>query len=135
MGVGEKLHFVLGDVNPLGENVTNLLKLRRPRGITFIWKNILYLQSVLFELEIISRSCKTSRNSEQRTQSDESLALVEKKGSHHHHHQNLKSILLKGQMFYLKDIKSVIFLCSPLKFFLLQIYFSTDASVITKRKI
>lgn len=74
---------------------------------------ILYLHSVLFELEI---------NRTPKAEDDNSTAVEEgyhkpmsphlfdqRRGS-----QGTRSILLKGQMKYIDDIKVIVFLCSPL---------------------
>ncbi|KAK6627826.1 hypothetical protein RUM44_010305 [Polyplax serrata] len=109
MGAGEKLMLLWGNQNVLGNHLTGHLKLRRPRGIPFVWKNILYLQSVLFELEVIrfAPSGKTGQDVET-SPVHNSLALIRRRGS-----QGIRSILLKGQMFYINDIKAMAFLCSP----------------------
>jgi len=73
----------------------------------------LYLHSVLFELEV---------NRTPQTEEDKSTAFAEgkhkptlpyllerRRGS-----QGTRSILLKGQMKYIDDIKVIVFLCSPL---------------------
>lgn len=60
----------------------------------------------MFELELI-RSNEASTNSDRDAGSSKSG--LDRKGSH-----GARSILLKGQMRYIEDIKSIIFLCSPL---------------------
>jgi len=73
----------------------------------------LYLHSVLFELEI---------NRTPKAEDDKSTAVAEgkhkptlpdlldrRRGS-----QGTRSILLKGQMKYIDEIKAIVFLCSPL---------------------
>lgn len=115
LAAGEKLLQVCG-TSPdalLGQSVTDSFKLRRPRGIPFTWKNTLYLHSVLFELEII----RTPKAEEELSEAvvDVSnkptlpLLLDRRRGS-----QGTRSILLKGQMKYIADIKAIVFLCSPL---------------------
>jgi guanylate cyclase len=73
----------------------------------------LYLHSVLFELEII----RTPKPEEELgaaaadvTQKPPlPLFLDRRRGS-----QGTRSILLKGEMKYIDDIKAIVFLCSPL---------------------
>ncbi|XP_021937378.1 soluble guanylate cyclase 89Db-like isoform X2 [Zootermopsis nevadensis] len=115
LAAGEKLVQVCG-TSPddlLGKSVIDNFKLRRPRGIPFTWKNTLYLHSVLFELELI----RTPRAEDDKGTADVDvknkpalpLFLDRRRGS-----QGTRSILLKGQMKYIDDIKAIIFLCSPL---------------------
>lgn len=61
----------------------------------------------MFELELFrSNDNRCSHNDET---NDTTAPKLERKGS-----QGARSILLKGQMRYIEDIKSIIFLCSPL---------------------
>lgn len=65
------------------------------------------LHSVIFELELIRvNDCHSSINSDNTPSTSKSL---DRRGS-----QGARSILLKGQMRYIEDIKAIIFLCSPL---------------------
>ncbi|KAH0554469.1 soluble guanylate cyclase 89Da-like [Cotesia glomerata] len=106
-GAGEKLLQVWGGNNSiLNRHISEIFKLRRPKGISFTWRNVIYLYSVMFELELI-RSNETITNSDRDPGSSKSG--LDRKGSH-----GARSILLKGQMRYIEDIKSIIFLCSPL---------------------
>jgi guanylate cyclase len=73
----------------------------------------LYLHSVLFELEII-RTPKAEEELgaaavEVTHKPTLPLLLDRRRGS-----QGTRSILLKGQMKYIDDIKAIVFLCSPL---------------------
>jgi guanylate cyclase len=72
----------------------------------------LYLHSVLFELEVI-RTPRADDNSTAVVDVQDKpalpLLLDRRRGS-----QGTRSILLKGQMKYVDDIKAIIFLCSPL---------------------
>ncbi|KAL0274881.1 UNVERIFIED_CONTAM: hypothetical protein PYX00_002910 [Menopon gallinae] len=95
LGVGEKLLSLWGFEHVLGNNITDHFRLRRPKGIPFTWKNVLYLQSVTFELEVV--------------RSRPSVRCIKRRSS-----QEVRSVLLKGQMLHIKDINAVIFLCSPL---------------------
>lgn len=73
----------------------------------------LYLHSVLFELEI-NRTPKTEEDkntaaAENKHKPTLPYLLDRRRGS-----QGTRSIILKGQMKYLDDIKAIVFLCSPL---------------------
>jgi guanylate cyclase len=73
----------------------------------------MYLHSVLFELEV---------NRTPNTEEDKGTAVTEAKQNptlpflldRRRGSQGTRSILLKGQMKYIDDIKAIIFLCSPL---------------------
>lgn len=68
---------------------------------------VIYLHSVMFELELIR---STDSNATSSTDNNASTSSgLDRRGS-----QGARSILLKGQMRYLDDIKAIIFLCSPL---------------------
>lgn len=115
LAAGEKLRQVCG-TSPgalIGESVTNNFKLRRPRGIPFTWKNTLYLHSVLFELEVIrtpkAEDDRSTAVMDSKHKPTLPLLLDQRRGS-----QGTRSILLKGQMKYIDDIKAIVFLCSPL---------------------
>jgi guanylate cyclase len=73
----------------------------------------LYLHSVLFELEVIRTPKAEEDNSTTVMDSKHKptlpLLLDRRRGS-----QGTRSILLKGQMKYIHDIKAIVFLCSPL---------------------
>lgn len=67
----------------------------------------MYLHSVIFELELIrANDYHSSINSDDMPSTSSGL---DRRGS-----QGARSILLKGQMRHLEDIKAIIFLCSPL---------------------
>ncbi|BES91692.1 soluble guanylate cyclase [Nesidiocoris tenuis] len=72
--------------------VTNILKIRRPRGIPFNWENITNFQTVMFEVELLVPTSEDDSNEHQRP---------------------TRNILLKGQMMYLENIETVIYLCCP----------------------
>ncbi|XP_011498155.1 PREDICTED: soluble guanylate cyclase 89Da-like [Ceratosolen solmsi marchali] len=106
LGVGEKLFHAWGNsTSILEKHVTEIFKLRRPKGISFTSGNIMNLHSVMFELELI-RSTKSSDVKQTEVQTSSKL---DRQGS-----QGARNILLKGQMRYIDDIKAIIFLCSPL---------------------
>ncbi|XP_034936654.1 soluble guanylate cyclase 89Da-like isoform X2 [Chelonus insularis] len=107
-GAGEKLLQVWGgNSSILNRHICEIFKLRRPKGISFSWRNVIYLYSVMFELELI-RSNEVISSSQSCPENPGSSGL-DRKGS-----QGARSILLKGQMRYIDDIKAIIFLCSPL---------------------
>lgn len=68
----------------------------------------MYLHSVMFELELI-RSTENSSPTSSKGNSAAAGLKLDRKGS-----QGARSILLKGQMRYIEDIKAIVFLCSPL---------------------
>ncbi|XP_032674743.1 soluble guanylate cyclase 89Db-like isoform X4 [Odontomachus brunneus] len=108
LGAGDKLLQAWGGTTSiLSKHVTEVFKLRRPKGISFTWGNVMYLHSVIFELELIrANDHHTVVNSGDTPSTSSSL---DRRGS-----QGARSILLKGQMRYIEDIKAIIFLCSPL---------------------
>ncbi|EDS41407.1 guanylyl cyclase receptor [Culex quinquefasciatus] len=123
---GEKLieSWMLNNVTKspnelMGAKVTDHFKLRRPTGITFTWDNMKRLQTVNFEIQLLKgqtvleaeeASALTDNKSAVPEPDDPSkLMSVARRGSH-----GLKNILLKGEMRYIKDINSLVFLCSPL---------------------
>ncbi|XP_067214413.1 soluble guanylate cyclase 89Db-like [Linepithema humile] len=108
LGAGDKLLQAWGGTTTiLNKPITEIFKLRRPKGISFTWGNIMYLHSVIFELELIrANDPHSSLNSSDIPSTSSSL---DRRGS-----QGARSILLKGQMRYIEDIKAIIFLCSPL---------------------
>ncbi|XP_076621621.1 soluble guanylate cyclase 89Db [Colletes latitarsis] len=108
LGVGDKLLQAWGGSSSiLNKHVTEVFKLRRPKGISFSWGNVMYLHSVMFELELIRvNDNNTSSNSDNSASTSTGL---DRRGS-----QGARCILLKGQMRYIDDIKAIIFLCSPL---------------------
>ncbi|XP_031838866.1 soluble guanylate cyclase 89Da-like [Nomia melanderi] len=108
LGGGEKLLQAWGGSSSiLNRHITEIFKLRRPKGISFTWGNVMYLHSVMFELELIR---STDSNATSNTDNNASTSSgLDRRGS-----QGARSILLKGQMRYLDDIKAIIFLCSPL---------------------
>ncbi|KAL7289320.1 hypothetical protein TKK_0017250 [Trichogramma kaykai] len=100
IGVGERILQAWGSSTILSKSVSDIFKIRRPKGVNFIWGNVMYLHSVMFELEFLRPSDlkKTSENYE-----GEKNTLT-----------SSRNILLKGQMRYIEDIDAIIFLCSPL---------------------
>ncbi|XP_024945973.1 soluble guanylate cyclase 89Db isoform X2 [Cephus cinctus] len=113
LGAGEKLMQAWGgSTSVLNKHVSELFKLRRPKGISFTWRNVMNLHSVMFELELIRSSESKSvvpESSVTTTNSPSTSSGLDRRGS-----QGTRSILFKGQMRYIEDIKGIIFLCSPL---------------------
>ncbi|XP_044728645.1 soluble guanylate cyclase 89Db-like [Chrysoperla carnea] len=140
LGVGEKLLQVWGETPAiLGDPVARHFKLRRPKGIPFTWNNLIYLHSVIFEIELIRNLIKSeidecidrttgerinvSNSYEKKSDKEDSdpemltikpqqpnlAASLDRRGS-----QGTRCILLQGQMRYIEDISAIIFLCSPL---------------------
>ncbi|KAL0134164.1 hypothetical protein PUN28_001180 [Cardiocondyla obscurior] len=109
LGAGDKLLQAWGGgtTSILNKHVTEIFKLRRPKGILFTWGNVMYLHSVIFELELIRANDYQSAINSDNTPSTSSG--LDRRGS-----QGARSILLKGQMRYIEDVKAIIFLCSPL---------------------
>lgn len=64
------------------------------------------MHSVLFELELLKTATEHIKVEEA---TSEVIRVMNRRGS-----QGYRSLLLKGQMRYIKDIDSIIFLCSPL---------------------
>lgn len=138
VGAGEKIIDAWSNSNGnkggqalLGAPLADYFKLCRPKGIAFNWENVKNLQTVLFEIEMLrgngKDSAKGQKSSSANTKSvdpdiDTSVAggagpapanngapKPVRRGS-----QGLRSILLKGQMRFIKEIDGLIFLCSPL---------------------
>ncbi|XP_055847904.1 soluble guanylate cyclase 89Da-like [Episyrphus balteatus] len=118
----------------IGSKITEHFTCRRPKGTPFEWQVIRQMKTVLFELMLIrTGKSKTAdlqaavlnaesdmydelslqaynymRGAEE-DDDDEEDAAGDRKAS-----QGTKGILLKGQMFYITDMDSLIYLCSPL---------------------
>ncbi|KOX70464.1 Soluble guanylate cyclase 89Da [Melipona quadrifasciata] len=108
LGAGDKLLQAWGGSSSiLNKHVTDVFKVRRPKGISFTWGNVMYLHSVMFELELIRLNDNDASSNSDNTPSTSSR--LDRRGS-----QGARSILLKGQMRYIEDLKAIIFLCSPL---------------------
>lgn len=120
--------------------VTEYFKLRRPKGITFNWKTVTLMHTVIFELELI-RSSIDEQLEDDEDEDDEDMAApvadaisvdtqklsleevaeenalvaasstdaAKQRGA-----LNNYRLLLKGQMRYIADLDSIVFLCSPL---------------------
>lgn len=113
VAAGEKMVEIWGTNAVLGRPVVDHFILRRPRGIKFTWVNILYLNSVMFELEVVRPCMRPMSNIEPEDigpgpRALGALKMLKRRGS-----QGQRTILLKGQMRYFSEINSVIFLCNP----------------------
>lgn len=98
----------------MGITLTDYFRIRRPIGIQFDWETVLQLTTVLFEIQLLrlAPGCSSnlkSTDSEPNGESGRQALNKNRRGS-----QGLRTILLKGEMKYLKDIDALIFLCSPL---------------------
>lgn len=123
-GAGEKLveSWLVNTTNRSGQEllnapVTDHFRLRRPKGITFCWQTVLHLHTVLFELELIRSGCSSSAKSTRDPADCKVVANangIQVNMDRRESQGGLKSILLKGQMRYIEDIDSIVFLCSPL---------------------
>ncbi|XP_041968469.1 soluble guanylate cyclase 89Db-like [Aricia agestis] len=74
--------------------VCEILKLRKPK-VSFTWDKIVCMQTMLFELELMRWRARTVVDS--------------RRGS-----QGARAVLLKGPIYFLEEIDSLIFLCSPI---------------------
>lgn len=124
VAIGEKLIQVAeGGDKILGQPVTKYFRLRRPKGITFTWKNCFYLKSVMFEIEIlrselVNRHCDNKELLVEKAENLKDSIEIDGKNispyaTRRDSQAGLKHILLKGQMLYLSDIIGIIFLCCP----------------------
>lgn len=121
MGAGEKIVEVWkgSPESLIGRTVTDLFKLRRPKGITFTWKNTMNLINVMFELEMITTHEKELEEIEAE---EHKLKQEKSKGKIRPPTPTDvkpaiggdKNLLLKGQMKFIDDINVIVFLCSPI---------------------
>lgn len=116
-GAGEKLveSWLVNTTNKTGKEllnapVTDHFRLRRPKGISFCWQTVRNLNTVLFELEMFRAGCNSSKS----TKAAEDGHIISVNMDRRESQGNPKMILLKGQMRYIEDIDSIVFLCSPL---------------------
>uniref|UniRef100_A0A1B0EW13 guanylate cyclase n=1 Tax=Lutzomyia longipalpis TaxID=7200 RepID=A0A1B0EW13_LUTLO len=122
-GAGEKMVEAWGleHVTSTGQStilystVTDHFRLRRPKGIPFTWQNILHFHTVLFELELIRPSNAGDKEEDAKEEPHGvNLNAVAVPAERRESQGAMKNILLKGQMRYITEINSVIFLCSPI---------------------
>lgn len=140
MGAGEKIVEVWkgSPESLIGRTVTDLFKLRRPKGITFTWKNVTFyyfllnnclilnfelqtmnLINVMFELEMITTH---EKELEEMEAEEQKLKQEKSKGKIRPPTPTDvkpaiggdKNLLLKGQMKFIDDINVIVFLCSPM---------------------
>lgn len=116
--------------------VTEYFKLRRPKGITFNWKTVTLMHTVIFELELIRSSVGDEQPDDdddedmpvidaisvdtqklslaEVAEENELVAASSTDAAKQRGAQNNYRLLLKGQMRYITDLDSIVFLCSPL---------------------
>ena len=128
----------------IGSHIMDQFQLRRPKDTDVSWEVIRQMHTVLFEFELIrtgrNRINYDSMNMDLENYDEmtydeaqsiaaaqhdkdvenglagnfEELEEIDPATGERKISQGQKSILLKGQMFYMKDVDSLIFLCSPL---------------------
>lgn len=99
----------------MGVLLTDYFKIRRPLGIKFDWDTVLHLTTVLFEIQLLRQaSAKANKPRHGIELGMSSDSLLESTSRNRRGSQGLRTILLKGEMKYIKDNDSLIFLCSPL---------------------
>lgn len=131
-GAGEKLveSWLVNQPDKTGREllnapVTDHFRLRRPKGINFCWQTVIHLHTVLFELEMVRVGCSSAKSARGIGYDGKEIVDVHKpippvggivgvNMDRRESQGGLKMILLKGQMRYIDDIDSIVFLCSPL---------------------
>lgn len=91
----------------LGTLLSDSFKIRRPKGTKFAWDTIMKSMNVLFELALIKKAIKSNKLQKQK----QIVTIVE---GEQKEDEESRTLLLKGQMMYIKDVDSLIYLCSPL---------------------
>ncbi|XP_066259334.1 soluble guanylate cyclase 89Da-like [Euwallacea similis] len=100
IAVGENYATIWNPEEPcINKAVGQYFRLRRPKGIALTWKNIKNLQAVVFEMEC-------NRGHELFDVRGEDCKETEGQGGNY--------LLLKGQMKFVQEINSIVFLCSPI---------------------
>ncbi|XP_055323492.1 soluble guanylate cyclase 89Db-like isoform X2 [Sitodiplosis mosellana] len=109
-----------------GSRLVDIFKLRRPKGLHVDWSTVMQMHLVIFELELIRGEHDSDETEHHIAKSatenglnipcgsmsqavEAAQTAMDRRGS-----QGWTRILLKGQMRYISDIDSIIFLCSPL---------------------
>lgn len=123
-GAGEKLveSWLVNTTNKTGKEllnapVTDHFRLRRPKGINFCWSTVRNLHTVLFELEMVRAGCNSAKSQkaiEDGKEGPSGRVITNINMDRRESQGGPKMILLKGQMRYIEDIDSIVFLCSPL---------------------
>lgn len=99
----------------MGIKLTDYFKVRRPLGINFDWDTVSHLTTVLFEIQLLRQvSAKANKLRQPYDVMSKIEGHYELPGRNRRGSQGLRTILLKGEMMYLKDNDTLIFLCSPL---------------------
>lgn len=95
----------------MGVKIDKAFTVRRPQGILFDWESVFNSTTVLFELSL-NKAPSTKmkkRISKLELTSEQMDREQQRKDS-----KSGRTLLLKGQMMYLRDIDALIYLCSPL---------------------
>ncbi|KAK9758685.1 hem-NO-binding [Popillia japonica] len=98
--------------NVLGIYAPKYFHVRRPKGVSFTWQNILHLKKVMFEIDFVRHPDFVDLRRSDESHDSSKMGKphlappTPPKGS--------KNILLKGQMKFIEDVDSIIFLCSPI---------------------
>lgn len=118
--------------------VTTHLKLRRPKGIEFKWSTVVQMHNVIFELELIrADDPRVDEIDDGFLEITQNMSLSDSDGTSEadaiapedipdatgvggkdddkvaRGTQSIYRLLLKGQMRFIADIDSIVFLCSP----------------------
>ncbi|XP_076255247.1 soluble guanylate cyclase 89Db-like [Rhynchophorus ferrugineus] len=105
IAVGENYGMIWNPDNLcINKPVGHYYRLRRPKGISLTWKNLMNLQAVVFEMEC-NRGYGTY---------DVAVVGDEIKDIDISNPPTKNFLLLKGQMKFISDINGIIFLCSPI---------------------
>lgn len=96
----------------MGVKIDKAFTIRRPQGIIFDWESVFNSTTVLFELSLNKASSTKMKKRVSK------LELAAEQGEQHDQQRkdskSGRTLLLKGQMMYLRDIDALIYLCSPL---------------------
>lgn len=105
----------------MGVKIDKAFTIRRPQGIVFDWESVFNSTTVLFELSLNkAASTKMKKRMSKQELSTEQSDRDQMQQQHEQREQLRKdsksgrTLLLKGQMMYLRDIDALIYLCSPL---------------------
>ncbi|CAG9765027.1 unnamed protein product [Ceutorhynchus assimilis] len=87
----------------INKPASKYFRLQRPKGISLTWKNMRNLQAVIFEMECNRGYDNFDENRAEDSKETENANVIAK-----------NYLLLKGQMKFIPDINSIVFLCSPI---------------------
>uniref|UniRef100_A0A336KLM2 guanylate cyclase n=1 Tax=Culicoides sonorensis TaxID=179676 RepID=A0A336KLM2_CULSO len=122
-GAGEKIVDAWSSSNNnkapnllMGVKIDKAFTIRRPQGIVFDWDTVYNSTTVLFELSLNKAlPTKMKKRLSKQELSDQQRESMTGESSQERKDSKLgRTLLLKGQMMYLKDIDALIYLCSPL---------------------